>query len=106
MCDHRWCGFCGEDVHGDDASECAQLRALRANMEWQKGNTRKCPGCAIPTEHAGGCTHMTCAQCKFSWCWACGGPYKNRYSFDLNRCPCDDPDSEEEEDEMNMGLFD
>jgi len=33
--------------------------------------SKKCPGCQTNTEKAGGCNHMTCARCKFEWCWIC-----------------------------------
>jgi hypothetical protein len=33
--------------------------------------SKECPNCRAPTEHNGGCNHMTC-RCLAHWCWACG----------------------------------
>ena len=41
---------------------------------------KKCPNCRIWTEKNEGCNHMTCAECKFQWCWLCGEKYSlNHY---------------------------
>ncbi|MFM7853917.1 MAG: hypothetical protein ACKO96_18840 [Flammeovirgaceae bacterium] len=32
-----------------------------------------CPMCSVKISRTEGCNHMTCAFCKFEWCWVCGG---------------------------------
>ena len=88
-CGAQWCAFCGEDAH-DDAQDCMKQRELLQNQTWIKSRTRPCPGCGTKTEHGGGCTHMTCCVCSLAWCWACGGEYVGKYSFDPDYCPCND----------------
>lgn len=34
-----------------------------------------CPSCHYPIEKHGGCAHMTCIRCQFSFCWDCLKPY-------------------------------
>eukprot|EP01094_Clydonella_sp_ATCC50884_P030053 TRINITY_DN9649_c0_g1_i1.p3 TRINITY_DN9649_c0_g1~~TRINITY_DN9649_c0_g1_i1.p3 ORF type:complete len:186 (+),score=67.58 TRINITY_DN9649_c0_g1_i1:1-558(+) len=111
-CDHEWCAFCGlEEAHPEDEREqCIARLEMEMLQEWTRGHARPCPQCKVQTEHAGGCTHMTCAQCRFDWCWACGRKYIGRYSFDLEKCPCNRQEGaaeeeEEEDDDMGMGLF-
>lgn len=92
-CAHEWCGFCGGERHPEGEACDARLER-HAVRRWKSEHSRKCPKCATHTEHGGGCTHMTCAQCQYSWCWACGGPYVGRYSFNINVCPCEDSDDD------------
>ena len=43
---------------------------------WKKGEViKKCPCCKLYTEKNKGCNHMTCAECKYMWCWLCLGEY-------------------------------
>eukprot|EP01113_Clastostelium_recurvatum_P005800 TRINITY_DN12601_c0_g1_i2.p2 TRINITY_DN12601_c0_g1~~TRINITY_DN12601_c0_g1_i2.p2 ORF type:complete len:348 (+),score=71.39 TRINITY_DN12601_c0_g1_i2:110-1153(+) len=52
---------------------------------------RNCPQCTAPTERSGGCSHMTCRECKHQWCWLCRGPYQGKYTFG-SKCPCPQKD--------------
>ncbi|XP_050532589.1 E3 ubiquitin-protein ligase parkin [Daktulosphaira vitifoliae] len=36
-----------------------------------KVSTKPCPKCRTATERDGGCMHMVCTRCSFSWCWLC-----------------------------------
>ena len=45
-------------------------------LDWKKSNKCKfCPKCGIPSYKFDGCNHMTCAKCKFEYCWICLQPY-------------------------------
>ena len=35
----------------------------------------QCPQCNCRIEKNGGCPHMDCANCNYSWCWICGTEY-------------------------------
>ncbi|KAK7931346.1 hypothetical protein PG985_002058 [Apiospora marii] len=41
---------------------------------------RKCPGCRVATELAGGCNHITCPnpKCGVDWCFVCGFKGKDK----------------------------
>ena len=39
--------------------------------------------------HVCACSHMTCRTCTHQFCWVCLGPYKGRYTMNINsKCPC------------------
>lgn len=58
--------------------------------KWLKENAKHCPGCNVPVQKNGGCSHMTCVVdgCKSEWCWYCRGPYKGAkfYCFKCENC--------------------
>lgn len=66
------CFLCREEWHGEGLS-CEAL--LDKQLEgWVKNNNRKvsfCPMCRTRIEKNKGCNHMTCAFCKYQFCWAC-----------------------------------
>jgi len=41
------------------------------SKQWMDRYTRRCPSCSVPITKNGGCNHMTCQNCKASFCWAC-----------------------------------
>ena len=52
--------------HGERAMEEVE------SAQWVLENTKPCPKCGTGTEKNGGCNHMDCRKCGYSWCWLCG----------------------------------
>jgi ariadne-1 len=50
------------------------------NNNWKKNNTKSCPGCKTDIEKNQGCMHMSCAKCKFQFCWLCMGEWSKHGS--------------------------
>ena len=76
---HNFCCICMKKPHGKNSCE----NELEKDFQiWKKGKIiKQCPKCNIWTEKNEGCNHMTCAECKYQWCWLCGGKYtSNHYS--------------------------
>ena len=47
-------------------------KQLEGWAEENQGNISFCPMCRTRIEKNKGCNHMTCAFCKYEFCWACG----------------------------------
>jgi hypothetical protein len=71
---HNFCCICMKKPHGNNSCE----NELEKDFQiWKKGKIiKKCPQCGIWTEKNEGCNHMTCAECKYQWCWLCNGKYQ------------------------------
>jgi len=86
-------------MHGNENStqlqcECGQIICYSCGETWHKGKTcqqvldddfklyssdnkvKWCPRCKSKTEKTAGCNHMTCALCKFEYCWRCLGEFE------------------------------
>jgi hypothetical protein len=70
---HKFCFVCLKPWHG---SKNCQDEIDVDFKKWKKNKiVKKCPKCKMWTEKNLGCNHMTCAECKYQWCWLCGGKY-------------------------------
>ena len=70
---HAFCFVCSKPWHGK--KKC-QDEIDKDFKKWKKNKViKKCPKCKMWTEKNMGCNHMTCAECKYQWCWLCGGKY-------------------------------
>ena len=81
---HKFCFECAKPWHGK--KKC-QDEIDKDFKKWKKNKVvKKCPKCKMWTEKNLGCNHMTCAECKYQWCWLCGGKYSPGH-FDIGG-PC------------------
>lgn len=72
---HKYCYECLKPWHGK--SKCEE-KLDKDFQVWKKGKViKQCPRCKLYTEKNEGCNHMTCAECKYMWCWLCLGEYTN-----------------------------
>ena len=71
---HKYCYNCLKKWHGD--VDCD--KELDKDFQLWKANKviKQCPNCNFYTEKNEGCNHMTCAECKYQWCWLCLGKYE------------------------------
>ena len=98
-CNYPMCFAHGTPWHR--GLSCAEFTALEArgdsssNDSWIARNTKKCPGpnCGVAVEKGNGCFHMTCARCRFEFCWECLAPWgdifpRGGYRFEGHRVGC------------------
>ena len=80
---HEYCYVCLKPPHG--SKKCDE--ELDKDFQvWRKGKViKQCPRCKFYTEKNKGCNHMTCAECKYEWCWLCEGKYSYNH-FSSGRC--------------------
>ena len=70
---HKFCFICLKEWHGNKPCEKKEDEEIN---KWKKDKIlKKCPNCKIWTEKNEGCNHMTCAECKYQWCWLCNQKY-------------------------------
>lgn len=94
-CRYEFCFLCAEPYHAD--TTCEQYQEWKAEnglvdskfSNWAKKNTKKCPQCKTMIEKMAGCNHMTCSNCKYDFCWLCGGKYTSNHFdvFNVLGCP-------------------
>ena len=72
---HKFCFECSKPWHGKKKCEDEIDKDFK---KWKKNKViKRCPKCKMWTEKNHGCNHMTCAECKYQWCWLCGRKYIN-----------------------------
>ena len=79
-CDLSFCLRCGEEPHApvgcrDLGKWNEKCKNESETANWILANTKPCPACKRPIEKSSGCMHMTCAQCKYDFCWMCSGKW-------------------------------
>ena len=80
---HKYCFQCLKPPHGDKSCDYQEEKQF---MKWTKGKrVKRCPRCQMYTEKNEGCNHMTCASCKYQWCWLCEGQYIYGH-YDSGKC--------------------
>mmetsp|Transcript_1986 Transcript_1986/g.4721 ORF Transcript_1986/g.4721 Transcript_1986/m.4721 type:complete len:113 (-) Transcript_1986:649-987(-) len=47
---------------------------------------KQCPGCGMAIQLRSGCFHMTCAMCRFEFCFKCSCPWGKGASECTSRC--------------------
>jgi E3 ubiquitin-protein ligase RNF14 len=76
-----------KERHGvQDARREADLVNQLLSLKVMATNTRKCPGCGVPTDKVFGCNKMTCAYCGQMWCWRCGAAVEGYDHFSAATC--------------------
>ena len=80
---HKYCYECLKAPHGDKSCD---YKIEKQFAKWTKGKrVKRCPRCKMYTEKNEGCNHMTCASCKYQWCWLCEGKYEYGH-YDSGKC--------------------
>ena len=80
---HKYCYECLKPPHGDIKCDFQEEKQF---ANWTKGKrVKRCPRCKMYTEKNEGCNHMTCASCKYQWCWLCEGQYIYGH-YDSGKC--------------------
>ena len=80
---HKYCYECLKPPHGDVKCDFQEEKQF---ANWTKTKrVKRCPRCKMYTEKNEGCNHMTCASCKYQWCWLCEGQYIYGH-YDSGKC--------------------
>jgi hypothetical protein len=69
-CRSSYCTKCGEYFH---EGSCAASDIDQSTLAYLAQNTHPCPNCKQSIERVSGCNAMMCRECKYEFCWTCGG---------------------------------
>uniref|UniRef100_A0A7E4W5Z9 E3 ubiquitin-protein ligase parkin n=1 Tax=Panagrellus redivivus TaxID=6233 RepID=A0A7E4W5Z9_PANRE len=58
-------------IHCKNYEACTCNHEGDENTTLIKSITKPCPTCNVATERNGGCSHITCTQCRAEWCFIC-----------------------------------
>lgn len=64
LCDITICNMCGEVSHKGPCNP-----DIKANYQFLKKETKKCPKCQVAINKEGGCNHIICRHCKTHFDW-------------------------------------
>jgi hypothetical protein len=86
-CGTEVCGLCGQNYH-PSIKDCDQVLDAELEKWGAQKDMQKCKMCKFPVLKASGCNHMTCAICKYQWCWLCGAEYSSSHYAPFNPLGC------------------
>jgi len=84
-CGHTFCFKCNAASHAPAPCDLAKSWMERCGTDeatrmWLAARTKPCPQCKVRTEKNRACNHMTCAKCRFEYCWLCLKPWSEHGS--------------------------
>lgn len=82
---HKFCYKCLRAPHPYKPCKANLNKSVNFDAYKEEKKLKKCPRCKWETEKNKGCNHMTCAVCRFQWCWLCEKEYKEGH---YNNGPC------------------
>ena len=98
----RWTNSVSKQMKSLGAEGSADTNDL-ANKLWLSANTKKCPRCNGFIEKDEGCNHMTCANCKYDFCWMCMRPWSEHSSRTGGYFVCNRFSADEAQDSGSSG---
>mmetsp|Transcript_17574 Transcript_17574/g.42892 ORF Transcript_17574/g.42892 Transcript_17574/m.42892 type:complete len:497 (-) Transcript_17574:193-1683(-) len=89
VCNQAICWTCGEAFHRGSCEKAAKESKNNAYQIYKiLHSVKRCPNCRVDIEKNSGCNHMTCYQCKYEFCWICGGKYTSNHFAPYNIFGC------------------
>jgi ariadne-1 len=83
-CGFWFCFICGMEAHAP--ATCVQFSRWKetefsmtndASVSAMRNEYKMCPKCKAFIDKTTGCRHMTCASCKYEFCWNCKAKWTN-----------------------------
>mmetsp|Transcript_22645 Transcript_22645/g.31947 ORF Transcript_22645/g.31947 Transcript_22645/m.31947 type:complete len:412 (+) Transcript_22645:67-1302(+) len=87
-CKKTYCFF-HSNAHPDETCSAYKKRNKKEfalDRQMVKKTSCTCPWCKAPIFKSEGCNHMTCSQCKTSFCYLCNGRYFDGMHFSEYNC--------------------